>query len=692
MRAKLSLIVFILSLLFAARVPAQTKEQRKQAKAEAQALIAEAKTLQSQGKLREAAAKLEEANRKSSLGEGEKLLKTVDKAIVDSLVSDAAKLYEQGNYGEAKSKLEEANKIPPETPRVLIDLAAADVKLGDRKEALDYIARCRALLPENSPEILKLDQMKTAVTTGEEGRELNADSKAATEQVNLTLSAKFDHPDEIKDFRDAEADKEKQKCKALRDNESKLPQTGAVIFNLAKCAQEDGRYEDAQRYFASYIQAAPKSLDLEDVKLRLEDIAPLVALNDAKADQIRTIYTQAYQHILARRYNAAIEDYKQADVLLPSYPQTKYKLGMLYVSMGDVVNAGLYLGQYVAVEDNAQKRAAAQAILNGIAQTRSIYNQRVAEARQELLKGSIRPAMVSLSAAEQVHPLGKDVNSLFAYAYLNGNNVEGARAALDTVWSQGGPVSFYGGVLPEGGKVKSARAAKIEIESNALRIVFLQSLAPRETGKKKKNAPDLMPSAASRLGDGKANLGGSSRDILPANSPDVLTIPVASVKKVQTSDATAVILEVAALSAPELQVLYGPDAAKMSGKEIRFDIFPTVSEFTPPDQGWPARKFANTYTRMFSQYLGYDGVHLGPEHMSSKEKWVLVMIIASVPLSYGASASALPRAMEMAFAAVQAYAIIQGQILNNRRLAQALDFKIIPPTPTGLTFRTDDFK
>ena len=213
MRANLSLLVFILSF-FVSRVPAQdTKEQRKQAKTSAQTLIAEAKTLQSQGKLREAAAKLEEANQKYSLAEGEHLLKTVDKAYLDSLVSDAAKLYEQGNYREAKSKLEEANKIPPETPRVLHNLAAVDVKLEDRKEALDYIARCRALLPENSAEVSQLDQLRTLVTTGEDAKELSADSKAATEQVNLTLSAKFDHPDEIRDFRvrrDREGSREMQ--------------------------------------------------------------------------------------------------------------------------------------------------------------------------------------------------------------------------------------------------------------------------------------------------------------------------------------------------------------------------------------------------------------------------------------------------------------------------------------------------
>ena len=171
---------------------------------------------------------------------------------------------------------------------------------------------------------------------------------------------------------------------------------------------------------------------------------------------------------------------------MPSYPQTKYKLGMLYASMGDVANARLYLGQYVAAENNASKRNAAQVILNGIAQTHPIYDQRVTEARQELLKGHIRSAMASLSAAEQVRPLGKDVNSLFAYAYLNGNNVVGGRAALDTVWSQGGPVSFYAGVVPAGGKVKTTRAAKVEIESNALRMVFLQSLAPRDSAKKRR--------------------------------------------------------------------------------------------------------------------------------------------------------------------------------------------------------------
>ena len=94
--------------------------------------------------------------------------------------------------------------------------------------------------------------------------------------MNKALAAKLDDkPEEITDYRKAELEQEQANCKALMDNSSRLPKTGAVLFNLAKCAEDEGRFEDARRHFSDYLKVAPQSLDGSEVQLTLAEIETL---------------------------------------------------------------------------------------------------------------------------------------------------------------------------------------------------------------------------------------------------------------------------------------------------------------------------------------------------------------------------------------------------------------------------------
>jgi hypothetical protein len=45
-----------------------------------------------------------------------------------------------------------------------------------------------------------------------------------------------------------------------------------------------------------------------------------------------------------------------------------------------------------------------------------------------------------------------------------------------------------------------------------------------------------------------------------------------------------------------------------------------------------------------------------------------------------------------AYAATMAFSALQKSILQQRALAQTMDFKLIPAEPTQLSFRPEDFK
>ena len=62
---------------------------------------------------------------------------------------------------------------------------------------------------------------------------------------------------------------------------------------------------------------------------------------------------------------------------------------------------------------------------------------------------------------------------------------------------------------------------------------------------------------------------------------------MAAVKEVETSDADAVILATGPLSAAELQVLYGPDADKMAGKESASTSIPRFQNSLHPTRAGP---------------------------------------------------------------------------------------------------------
>jgi hypothetical protein len=128
-------------------------------------------------------------------------------------------------------------------------------------------------------------------------------------------------------------------------------------------------------------------------------------------------------------------------------------------------------------------------------------------------------------------------------------------------------------------------------------------------------------------------------------------------------------------------------------KEITF-VPLNLTGLTPYD-GAPARKFANTYTRLFRDYLGIEDAKLGKEGMTGSEKFFMGLEMATAGMSaYSAFASmgtmmnstqllALSNALNASASTLQRSKLQQRQILRDNQ------FKLIPAEPFQLTYRED---
>ena len=90
---------------------------------------------------------------------------------------------------------------------------------------------------------------------------------------------------------------------------------------------------------------------------------------------------------MVRRYGEAIEQYKKAEALVPSFAQTKYKLGLLYDSSGQGEQARKYLQEYLALEPNEEAKKPAQALLDTYEGRRAEFVKSLEEGKKDLLAG-----------------------------------------------------------------------------------------------------------------------------------------------------------------------------------------------------------------------------------------------------------------------------------------------------------------
>lgn len=458
--------------------------------------------------------------------------------------------------------------------------------------------------------------------------------------------------------------------------------------------------------------------------LKLSDLVALNALQGTQGELVRKHYADAFVNLTRKRYTKALKEFEAADAALPDYPQSKYKLALLSQALGDIPNARRYYQDYARLETNVAPRQVAQRLLEGLDAKKADYDKHLTDGKgllarfynvsaaksdvqarmaagrvgkmkkstarmlESTYKSDGRPsdlenAIRELQAATAVFPLSGEANALLFMAYLEGNNPAAARSAADIVYGQDLPVSFYARVSTG----KTASYCKLELSDRDLRIVRLisgndKSNAGGRAKKGKRNSP--QPSAAisgnktktAALGDSLANLSGPSSLILSKDSEDLIVIPISTVQKVETSSSMI----------------------SLSTTTATYIVQPQVSLFQPPMFGAEARTFANTYTRLFSQYAGYDNVKLGKESMTGGEKFSIGLNMAAMAYGGYASAGGLSgsstavRTMAAMNAGTAAMQYLQTNRQQQRLLVEGTQFKLIPTEPVSLAFRVDEFK
>jgi tetratricopeptide (TPR) repeat protein len=637
-------LVFLSSLPIALAIAQGNQPDQKQLEAQARQLVAEGKTLELQGKLSEAKDKYIDAMAQTPNGEALSAIVHINEQQeqqIESLIAEAHRLYDAGKFSESTAQLEHALEIQPFRPVLHYDLALGYLKLGDnRSGAASHLDSAIAVLAD-AKERSELLQLRSTIVMGTAPPNVPADASKPLEAFDEGYMA--EDRDSGNTGRPGSS-----LCTQAEQLLAAFPPNPAVVFNSAKCAAEDARADDVVRQLGEYSRLAPQALDQTDAAALRETWSSLGGLPGESGQTVRRHFATASHYLDYRRYDRAIEEYRAAAQALPDFPQPQWELAVLHEAYGDTEKAAEYFARFQQLEPASARKSDAEVHRSTLETRRAVYDANVAEAQdilsnlllrslgiqnegaqhkakltylqkrwasqqykettqateklpQPYVVRELSKAREDLTAATDLFPLGAEANELLALIDLQGNDWPGAYRSYDAVASQGFPVSFYAQVNSEQDS-KVIRAAKVEIGSDSIRLVYLSSYDP----KKRVTVPPAKPAG----NDDLANLVVSSSQPLDANA-EALTIRPADLKGIETNQNFVV------LNLPTDRIYISP-----------LNML-TVTPFT----GGAARSFGNEFTRLFIRYLGYDEAKLGKEGMTTGEKFKLGFQFARIGMA-----------------------------------------------------------
>jgi tetratricopeptide (TPR) repeat protein len=709
--------LLITVLLVNLSVSAFADDGKKNLEAQAEQLASEGKALEDKQQLKGAEEKYTAAEAITSTKEGKSGLERIQKAEAGKfhdLLADAHGLFDAGKPGDAARKLEEAKAVVPQDPALHYNLAVCYQKSGDRPKAVSEMDQTLSLLPENDRNRAQLEQVRSAMMTGETPPQLSQEAKQRVDAFNSsmasnTAAAETDKQENAGSAPSVAGQAAQLPCDQLKGIESSLPKSPSVLFNLAKCAEEDGRQEEALRYLNQYLASAPTALDSEDVHLRLSTLSSLTALTGDKADDVRKHFAAATRFIDDRHYDHAVDELLKAEQEQPAYPLTKWRLALLFEAMGNIAKAQRYYRAYEAASGSPEASKEATVRTAALDKERSQYDAAVLEARQTLAdtltrfmgiggegngeknhagagmamglafghapaatgsggvsyqyaQRQLEAAQKNLEEATSIFPLGPEANELLGFIYLQGHNPAAAMRCLDIVASQHYPITFYAKSYSAHDR-KTVKETKVELSPERVHLVYLASYNP----KTKSNDPPAKPAGRDSLG----NLVISDTEPQVADA-DLAAFSTGDLKGVETKESV-------------VEINPGKDEIYLEPISLTSDV---------PIQGVSARKFANNYSRLFIRYMGFDNTKLGKESMTGGEKFSLGMSFAAAGMSgYSAIASggllmaSTTQMMIAMYAFNSAVGTLQENRAEQRQLLAGNQFKLIPSQSFELAFK-----
>jgi len=706
---------------------------KKQLEAKAKELVAEGKALEKQGKLAEARDKYVDAEGFTSTGDALNGIHRIDdkeKQQVESILSQARTLYETGKFTDSLQQLQKGLEIQPSNPALHYDLALCYANTGDGPNAALQLDLAIDSLPNNK-ERTELLELRSSIVMGIPAPTFPGDARDNLASFNARFLQEGRDPGENRT-----QTVESSLCDQIAALKTEFPANPAILFNTAKCTEEAAQPQDAAQQLANYLQATPFALDRADVQVQQQDLASLASLSGVIGQSVQLHFATAARYLDYRHFDRAITEYEAAEQIQPDFAPTEWQLGILYECLGNVTKARQHLQLYQQMETDAARKSAADAHLSTLDDRHDLYEANVEDAEdilsalllhamgidtegvkhrakltkneqshasdryimttmaterfsQPYVQRQLGIAQQDVNAALDIFPLGAEANEMLAIIDLQGNNWPAAYRCYDAVASQNFPVSFYAQVNSAHNS-KIVRAAKVEIGSDAIRLVYLTSYNEKK-----------QISEAPKESAGEDDLGNLivSSDQPPDPNAESLVIHPEDLKGIST-DKNFVLLKL---------------------RKDQLYLAPLNMLSDAPVEGAAARTFGNEYTRMFIRYLGYEQARLGKEGMTAGEKFKLGFEIAEVGLTIGLTIGTMgvgaPAAYSSAVQAVQIMhalnvynAVSTGvelanqtrQVVNtmradmtkleqasndDQRVLSGLEFKIIPTQPVPLKFR-----
>jgi tetratricopeptide (TPR) repeat protein len=747
-----SYATFLVSfLLFCSSLHADNleKTQKKELESQVKAITAEAETLEKSGHLAEARARYAESQALIETKDVTEALKHLDEQIhkrVKDNLSDAKRLYEARKFKETAAVLEESLKFQAFLAQISYDLALCYYQLGDRGKAVVYLSKAR-LGTADPKQKQKMAQLLALFTTGENGISAKDSDKDRINRVNhlvdsigleASLDDEFGEETSATDADPSPASKPSPAasastapartssgtnnrhraslCNSLGELKSVLTTSPSALFDLANCAETNGRATEAVRLLGKYLEAAPTALDADETRTRIAELQSLLTLPGQNGIEVRRLYASAYGELSERKYDRAVADLAKARELAPEFPLTTWKLALYYEAIGDIDRAREHLTRFRQLASEQAAKDEADLHLSTLEAKRTKYDEEVdatedivadlfsrslklsfngsenrsalrvrrahakkkeeAKARNRVggfaipypyAQQQLSRASAHLQVALALFPLGAEANELMGLVFLQANDGQWAMRSFDVVASQDLPVSFYAEMRGH----KQDQAVKCELSRDRLRFISLSSY-----DKKGNATPPAKPAGDDGLGD---------LVVEPAavRQPqfDSLDLNLTDIKKVETDK--------------------GLLKLKLVQQEL--SLAPIYLPSFTPIEGPQARRFANNYTRLFVRYPGLEDSKLGTEGMSGGEKFKMAYNItnASVDIAMsgfspiGAISSVqdvitITQTIRSAMASLSvSFASWEKSVDDQQQLLKGKSFKAIPMQPVSLTFEQD---
>ncbi len=754
MRVQTFLLIVILSSSLAAENLEKT--QKKELEAQVKTMTTEAEKLEKAGQLAAARTKYAESQALIEVKDVTEAIKRLDDQIhkrVKDQLNDSRKLYESHKYKEATAVLDEGMKLEAFQPVLAYDLALCYHQLGERKKALEYLnkAKVGTVDPKQKQKLL---QLQTVFTTGENGPSVNENDKnrivrvnhlvdsvgleasledegGAEESISGTDSPTPDTPASVPQpvkattaaplkttrpagmHSDPNAGHRASLCNALVELKNALANSPAATFNLANCAESNGRTAEAIRLLEKYLEMSPNALDAEEVRARIIDLKLLLTLPGQKGVEVRKLYASAYGALAELQYDHALTAFIQAGELAPDFALTKWKLALFYEAMGNIEKARENFTRYKELSADQSAKDEADLHLGTLEAKRNKYDEEVDEAEdivadlfnrsmnltfngpenrsalrakrarvkkkeEKYSKNRVGGFAIPFAYAQQqlarasehlqialaLFPLGAEANQLMGLVFLQANDGHSASRSFDVVASQGLPVAFYGELRDR----KHDQAVKCELSHDRVRLIYLSSY-----DKKGNPAPPSKPAGDDGLGD----------MVIDPSTPrqqgfDSLDVTLSEIKKVETDK--------------------GMLKLKLTKQEVW--LAPIYLPSFTPVEGPQARRFANNYTRLFIRYPGLEDSKLGTEGMSGGEKFMMGYNIANASADIamsgfggvGAIASvqdiiSITRTIRAAMVSLSvSFATWEKSVEDQQQLLAGKAFKAIPTEQASLVF------